>query len=395
MSVDFPATALPYGVFSRDSGPRRLGVGLGNSVVDLEELSRRGEVSSVDPALLQTGSLDDLLAAGTQAWEALRQELMDRATGPGFGVEPLHQDEVTMHLAWTVADYVDFYSSRYHAENVGRMFRPDREPLMPNWLHLPVGYHGRSGTVVVDGTPIRRPCGQRRTSDGIEFGPSTRLDIELEVGFVLGGQSDLGEPVPITQAHRHLFGVVLLNDWSARDIQAWEYVPLGPFLGKSFATSVSAWVMPMTALDGARAEGPPQTEPVPLPYLRTDEPRGLSLDLEVWMKPAGAPAATRIAGVNTAQALYWSAAQQMAHMTVNGATIRPGDLFASGTVSGPTRAERGSLLELTWSGTDPIEVDGWTRTFLEDGDQITLTGSAPGPQGPIPLGPVSGVIQPA
>ncbi len=395
MSIDFPPAALPYGVFSHDSGPRTLGVGVGREIVDLTDLASRGEVSSVDPTLLQGGSLDGLLAAGAGTWNALREELVARATGPGFGSKPFDQDEVAMHLAWTVADYVDFYSSRHHAENVGRIFRPDRAPLLPNWLHLPVAYHGRSGTVVVDGTPIRRPHGQRRTPSGIKFGPSTRLDIELELGFVCGGPSRLGEPVPISEAGGHLFGVVLLNDWSARDIQAWEYVPLGPFLGKSFATSVSAWVMPIAALDGARVDGPPQTDPVPLPYLRTDDPWGLSLDLEVWMTPAGAQEASRIAAVNTGRALYWNAAQQLAHMTVNGATIRPGDLFGSGTVSGPTRTERGSLLELTWSGAEPIDVDGSSRTFLEDGDRITLTGSAPGPQAPIPLGPVSGVIQPA
>lgn len=395
MSVDFPPTALPYGVFALDSGPRKLGVGLGTGIVDLDDLSRRGEVSAVDPVLLQAGNLDGLLAAGAEAWEALREELVIKATGPGFKADPIDQDEVTMHLAWTVADYADFYSSRYHAENVGRMFRPDSEPLMPNWLHLPVAYHGRSGTVVVDGTPIRRPCGQRRTPDGIVFGASTRLDIELELGFIVGGHSKMGEPVPIHEVDRHLFGVVLLNDWSARDIQAWEYVPLGPFLGKSFATSVSAWVMPMAALAPARVEGPAQNDPVPLPYLRGQEPWSLSLDLEVWMQPAGSTSAARIAEVNTAQALYWNAAQQLAHMTVNGASVRPGDLFGSGTVSGPTRSERGSLLELTWSGSEPIEVDGMIRTFLEDGDRITLAGSAPGPGGTIPLGPVSGVIQPA
>lgn len=394
MTTDFPHHVIPYGVFSEADGRRRLGAAVGQGVIDLDALARSGGVSSIEPELLTTGRLNDLLAAGRSAWDALREELTG-AMAAGDLEPSIAQSEVRMHLAWDVADYVDFYSSRYHAENIGALFRPDDELLVPNWLHLPAGYHGRAGTILVDGTPVRRPAGQRQTPEGeVVFGPSTRLDIELEVGFVLGGQSSLGHPVPIGRAQEHLFGVVLLNDWSARDIQTWEYVPLGPFLGKSFATSVSAWVVPMAALAEARVPGPAQTDPAPLPYLQADEPWALSLDLEVWMQPAGTDAATRIARVNAAEGLYWNAAQQLAHMTVNGATIRPGDLFGSGTVSGPERHQRGSLLELSWAGQEPLDVGGITRSFLEDGDEVTLTGSAPGPDGPIPLGPVSGVIQP-
>ena len=394
MTIDFPPAAMPYGVFSRAGRPR-LGLGLGRHIIDIDAEARAGQITSVDPALLTTGRLNDLLKTGAPVWRALREELSALVRENGFTTSPIPQAEAAMHLAWEVADYVDFYSSRFHAENVGRIFRPNQDPLPPNWLHLPVGYHGRSGTVVVDGSPVRRPAGQRRTRGGrVVFGPSRRLDFELEVGFVLGGESTLGEPIPASVVEDHLFGVVLLNDWSARDIQAWEYVPLGPFLGKSFATSVSAWVVPWDALRKARVPGPVQVDPEPLPYLRTDVPWGLSLDLEIRMRPAGARTDERIASVNTAEALYWNVAQQLAHMTVNGATVRPGDLLASGTVSGPQRHQRGSLLELSWNGTDPLQVGGRRRTFLQDGDRIVLAGSAPGPHGPIPLGPVSGEVLP-
>lgn len=391
--MTFPLPTLPYGVFSVPGKTRRLSVAIGDSLIDLEAEAAAGGIRSIDPGLVSTGRLNELLEAGRPTWEALRSELLEKAGSDSFATSPIPISAVTMHLAWEVTDYVDFYSSRHHAENVGRLFRPDSEPLLPNWLHLPVGYHGRSGTVVVDGTPIRRPIGQRRGADGtVEFGPSTRLDIELEVGFVLGGRTDLGDPVSIADVADHLFGVVLVNDWSARDIQAWEYVPLGPFLGKSFATSVSAWVVPVAALKDARVPGPPQTEPAPLAYLRCPEPWALSLDLEVWMRPASSNIPTRVAAVNTADGLYWNAAQQLAHMTVNGATVRPGDLIASGTVSGPDREERGSLLELTWGGSEPLELGGAVRTFLEDGDEVTLRGKAVTEQGTISLGSVSGTI---
>jgi fumarylacetoacetase len=303
------------------------------------------------------------------------------------------QSEVDLHLAWDVADYVDFYSSRHHAENVGRIFRPEADPLPDNWLHLPVAYHGRAGTVVVDGTPINRPHGQyRRPDGGVAHGPTTKLDFELELGFVLGGPTRLGEPVPIERAADHIFGVVLVNDWSARDIQSWEYRPLGPFLGKSFATSVSAWVVPLTSLGSAWTTGPVQ-DPEPLPYLRSDPASSLSIDLEVWLRPAEAEQATMVASVDAAEGLYWNPLQQLAHSTVNGATVRAGDLFASGTVSGPLPHQRGSLLEATWGGSAAVDIDGIERTFLEDGDTVELRGSAPAPNGErVPLGPVTGSI---
>jgi fumarylacetoacetase len=291
-----------------------------------------------------------------------------------------------------VADYVDFYSSRHHAENLGRILRPDGEPLTPNWRHLPVGYHGRAGTVRVSGTPVVRPSGQRRapTDEAPTFGPSRRLDVEAEVGFVVGTPSALGRPVPLADFPEHVFGVCLVNDWSARDLQAWEYVPLGPFLGKSFLTSVSPWVVPLAALEAARVAAPERDVPL-LSYLDdTGRPWGLDLTLEV-----------RLNGELVSRPpfgqLYWTPAQQLAHLTVNGASLRTGDLYASGTVSGPERDQRGSFIELSWGGEEPIPLaDGTTRTFLEDGDVVTIAATAPGTAGGrISLGEVTGRVEPA
>jgi fumarylacetoacetase len=386
--IDFPPEALPYCAFTSDDGRRRLGVGIGTDVVDLDAAARAGAVGSVDPALLTSGRLNELLARPRAEWLVLRDELA------GADLEPfrLPQREVELVLAWEIPDYVDFFSSRHHAEHASRIFRSEGPPLLPNWLWLPVGYHGRSGTIVVDGTPVRRPNGQRLDDDGrVAFGPSTRLDFELEVGTVLGGPTVQGEPIPIEQAADHLFGMVLVNDWSARDIQGWESQPLGPFLGKSFATSVSAWVVPMEALAGVRVAGPAQTDPEPLPHLRSSEVWAFDIDVEAWIRPAGSDEAHQVTGVNMAEGLYWNAAQQLAHLTSNGASVRAGDLFASGTVSGSTTEQLGCLLELTWNGTRTIRLGDQVRTFLEDGDEVILGGRA----GHLPLGPVRGVVTPA
>lgn len=384
MSVNFPVPALPYGVYLADDGAPHLCVAAGTDLIDLHAAAA-DLADAVDPNFLRAGRLNELLAAGRGAWSGLRAALIERVVSGSLDRHRRPQDGGEMRLAWEVADFVDFYSSQHHAENVGRMFRPDAEPLLPNWRHLPVGYHGRSGTVYVDGTPVRRPRGQRRQPDGqIVFGPSVRLDIEAELGWILGGPTRPGDTVPTTSAADHLFGIVILNDWSARDIQAWEYVPLGPFLGKSFATSVSAWILPLDALDGSRKPGPAQ-EPQPLDYLRTHQPWAFDIDLAVELN------GVEVARINAADALYWNPAQQLAHMTVNGATVRPGDLFGTGTISGPEHHQRGSLLELTWNGTEPLHLDdGTIRTFLEDGDEVTISASA----GPVPLGPVTGKILP-
>ena len=337
---------LGFGTVRRD-GERRLGFRSGDAVVDLGP-----------------GSLDELLPQGREAWERVTWEAVAAAE---FGDRSFGVDEIEVELPFTVADYVDFYSSLEHATNLGRMFRPDAEPLLPNWRHLPVGYHGRAGTVVVSGTPVHRPQGQSKQPDaeGPVFGPSRRLDLELELGFVVGVPSVLGEPVPTSAFRDHVFGVVLVNDWSARDIQAWEYVPLGPFLGKSFATSISAWVTPLALLDERRVPAPVQ-EPEPLPHLRVDGDWGLDLPLEVELNGA-------VIARGNARGLYWTMPQQLAHATSNGATVRAGDLMASGTISGAERDSVGSLIELTRNGSVPIRLtDGSARTFLEDGDEVVL-----------------------
>jgi len=310
-----------------------------------------------------------------------------------LGVSPhLHPlDDVTLHLPVEVADYADFYASEDHATNVGKVFRPDNAALPPNWKHLSIGYHGRSGTVVVSGTDVVRPTGQRKgpNDPAPVFGPSIRLDIEAELGYVVGGATELGSRVSVDEAVDHLFGVVLLNDWSARDLQAWEYVPLGPFLGKSFATTVSAWVTPLEALDTARVPLPGQTDPQVLPYLRGDA-FGLDVHVEVALNGT-------VVSRPEHRVMYWSPAQMLAHLTVNGASLRDGDLFGSGTISGPEKGSRGSLLELTWNGTDPLQLpDGSTRGFLEDGDTVTMTAWAPGPDGArIGIAEATGTIRPA
>ena len=386
----FSVHNLPYGVFSSGDDPPRVGVALGEHVIDLAPLAAAAGLEGAQ--LFQSPSLNPLMASGLPAWTAVRAWLQELLTHEGHRdlVEGhlLPHHDVRMHLPFEVADFVDFYSSREHAENVGRLFRPDAEPLLPNWKHLPVGYHGRAGTVVVSGTDIARPSGQRAGPDGPTYGPSQKLDIEAELGFVVGVRSALGTAVSIESFREHVFGVCLVNDWSARDIQSWEYVPLGPFLGKSFATSISPWVVPLQALEQARIRSPAQDPPV-LDYLKGSENWGLDIDLEVALN--GTVVARPPFG-----GMYWTPAQQLAHLTINGASLRTGDLYASGTVSGPKRKQRGSLLELSWNGAEPVTLDGGEqRTFLEDGDQVTITASAPGTDGArIGFGEVTGRILP-
>jgi fumarylacetoacetase len=375
---------LPLGSVVDVSGRRFAAVRVGEFALDLA-------AAGLHASLFADGSLDAFLAAGRPVWSTVRAQVIERLSNQAFRstVTPALVPLATVRpvLAFTVADYVDFYASEHHATNVGRIFRPDSDPLTPNWKHLPIGYHGRAGTVVVSGTPVRRPCGQSRGKDGvIEFGPSQRLDLEAEVAFVVGTASAPGEPVPVAEFAEHVFGLCLLNDWSARDIQAWEYVPLGPFLGKSFATSVAGWITPLDALDAAWVTPPARSQPT-LPYLDDrGTPSGLDLRLEV-----------RLNGMVIARppfaAMYWTPAQMLAHMTVNGAHVRTGDLYASGTVSGPERDQRGSLLELSWNGADPIALaDGTTRGFLLDGDEVAIVASAPGRHGRIELAEVRGQI---
>ncbi len=392
----FGIATLPYGVFSTgDPQRRRVGVRIGDHVLDA---ARAAETAGMESGICwEQPSLNHFVSLGPHAWSAARAWLTQVLTDESYrdAVEPhlVPLGDVVMHLPVEVADYVDFYASEHHALNVGRLFRPDNPALPASWRHLPIGYHGRAGTVVVSGTDVVRPTGQRRGPDnGVPaFGPSTRLDIEAELGYVVGGATALGSRVRVGEATDHLFGVVLLNDWSARDIQAWEYVPLGPFLGKSFATTVSAWVTPLAALDAARVPLPGQ-DPEPLPYLLGGPGEVFGLDVRYEVRLNG----TLVATPSHAD-MYWSPAQMLAHLTVNGASLRDGDVFASGTVSGPTRESRGSLLELTWNGTDPLTLDdGSTRGFLEDGDTVTLTAWAPGADGTrIGFGEASGTVRPA
>ncbi|MFV0462933.1 MAG: fumarylacetoacetase [Nostocoides sp.] len=382
---------LPYGVFSHQ-GRRRVGVRLGDAVLDLAGASPNLGLGEDIANAWAAPSLNAFLTLGHTAWDTARDRLVNAVRERASWVTEhlIELAEVQLHLPLEVADYVDFYASEHHATNVGRIFRPHTDPLPANWKHLPIGYHGRSGTIVLSDTPIRRPSGQRRpVGDQQQFGPSIKLDIEVELGFIVGGASRIGEPIGIDSAAEHLFGVVLLNDWSARDIQAWEYVPLGPFLGKSFATSISPWVVPMAAL--AQARRPlNQHDPVPLPYLRSGT-GDFTLEVHLTCELND----TAISSPEYAD-MYWSPEQMLAHMSVNGASVRPGDLFGSGTISGPSPDQRGSLLELTWDGAEPITLaDGTSRGFLEDGDTVAITGWAPGADGArIGFGAVRGTIAP-
>jgi fumarylacetoacetase len=385
---------LPYGIFSHDEEEPRVGVRIGDLVLDLAPVAANEmlEIAHV----FEATDLNPLMAMGPRTWSSVRRWVTSLLTDEAERdlVEPLlvPVEQATMHLPVTVADYVDFYCSLQHASNVGAIFRPDAEPLLPNWRHLPVGYHGRAGTVVVSGTEVRRPRGQRLPASPAgeghgpmpTYGPSQRLDIEAELGFVVGAPSRIGDQVGVDAFTDHVFGVMPLNDWSARDIQAWEYVPLGPFLGKSFATSVSAWVTPLEALGPARVDLPGQ-DPEPLEYLRVGENAGYDIDFEVVLNG-------EVVSRPPYRSLYWSPAQMLAHMTVNGASLRTGDLFASGTVSGDRKDQRGSLLELSWGGREPFTVAGEERAFLQDGDTVTIRATAPGAKGRIGLGEVTGTI---
>jgi fumarylacetoacetase len=390
---------LPLGAVVHGGGRPQLAARVGEHALLVGPLADAGLLE--DPAgALRAERLNPLLALGRPAWSALRSRLRallsegaPEAERVGSALVPLAGCHPVLPLA--VGDYVDFYSSLEHATNLGRMFRPEAEPLLPNWRELPVGYHGRASTVVVSGTPVRRPHGQLPPGEPggrPRLAPSERLDIELELGFVTGGPGNpLGTPIRAAEAGEHVFGFVLVNDWSARDIQRWEYVPLGPFLGKSFATSVSPWIVPLEALEPYRVAGPPQ-EPAPLPYLRTEEGWALDLALEVALAPAGGE--ETVVSRTNARGLYWSVPQQLAHATVNGTAIRAGDLYASGTISGAEPGSFGSLIELTWGGRDPLALaGGQERSFLEDGDTVVLRGATP--DGRVALGEVRGTVLPA
>ncbi|MEO1423145.1 MAG: fumarylacetoacetase [Pseudomonadota bacterium] len=390
----FPLNNLPFGVFSNGDAPRCC-TAIGDQVLDLAAVE---EVGLLPDAGLSAPTLNDFMECGPETWQAVRKRLTELLSeGADETVRPmLHpMSAVTMHLPFRVAEYTDFYAGRHHAENVGTMFRGKENALPPNWLHIPIGYNGRASTVVVSGTDIVRPNGQTKAPDAEMpgFGPSRRLDIELEMGAVVGTPSAMGHPLTVAEAEDMIFGYVLLNDWSARDVQAWEYQPLGPFQAKAFATSISPWVVTKAALDPFRIATPERVHPL-LPYLAEPGPGLYDIALEVEMTPPGG-APTTICRTNYRE-MYYSAAQQLAHHASSGCAMNVGDLLGSGTISGPTKDSRGSLLELTWGGKEPLTLAGGvTRTFIEDGDTLTLTGHAEGDGYRIGFGSCTGTILPA
>ena len=405
----FPIQNLPYGVFTPpETTVPRVGVAIGDHVLDLAVLNDDGlfdapELRNTRPFAQPT--LNEFMALDASAWAAVRERLQTllRADTPELRDDAalrervLHpRADVTLQLPVDIGDYTDFYSSKQHATNVGTMFRGAENALKDNWVHLPVGYHGRASSVILSGRDVRRPCGQTRPNDDEPpvFGPTQLLDFELETGFFVGDGNELGTPITIDEADDHIFGMVLVNDWSARDIQGWEYDPLGPFLGKSFATTISPWVVPMAALEPFRTEGPTQ-DPEPLDYLRAEGDAAYDVTLEVDLQAPSMSSPHTVCRSNTKH-LYWTMRQQLAHHTINGCNARPGDLMASGTISGPTEAGYGSMLELSWRGEKPVPLPGdETRSFLKDGDRVILRGYAEGDGYRIGFGTAEGKILPA
>lgn len=403
---DFPIQNLPFGIFkSGDSGPR-VGVAIGNKVLDLATLNKLSYFSNlgINQSVLENKYLNDLIALGQVQWRAIRQRVSEllRDSDPELrdNIEDrrlvlLEQSAVQMLMPVKVGDYTDFYSSKEHATNVGTMFRDPDNALLPNWLHIPVGYHGRASSIVVSGTDVRRPKGQTIAPDATQptFGPSKLLDFELEMAFIVGKENVMGNSVSTKDAEDHIFGMVLFNDWSARDIQKWEYVPLGPFLAKNFASSVSPWVVTMDALQPFKVAGPIQ-DPEPLPYLKFDGEKNYNINLEVAIKPENGGEKT-VCHSNF-KYMYWNMAQQLAHHTINGCNMQIGDMCASGTISGPTPESYGSMLELTWRGSKPFQMpDGSERKFINDGDTVIMRGYAEKDGVRVGFGEVTGKVLPA
>ncbi len=404
----FPIENLPFGIFKPANRSARAGVAIGEFVLDLAVLEERGHFhlpETGDRAVFSTDALNAFLALGRPAWRKVReiiQHLLNSETATlrddaELRARAFHsRTEVTMQLPARIGDYTDFYSSYHHAHNVGTMLRGAENALMPNWKWLPVAYHGRASSIVVSGTDVRRPHGQIKPPDAATpvFGPTRSFDYELETAFLIGPGNPLGTAITIDNAIDHIFGLVLMNDWSARDVQAWEYQPLGPFLAKNFSTSISPWVVMLEALEPFRKPLPTQ-DPEPLPYLRAAKDFTYDINLEAHLQTAALSEPHIITRTNF-QNLYWSIAQQLAHHTVNGCNLQPGDLLASGTISGPTEDSRGCMLELTWRGANPLTLpNGETRKWLEDGDRLTITGWAQGDGYRVGFGEVMGQILPA
>ncbi|MBC8197747.1 MAG: fumarylacetoacetase [Candidatus Marinimicrobia bacterium] len=397
----FPIQNLPYGIFSsHENSKKRAGIAIGEFVLDLAQLEKEGLLNS---NYFSNSTLNSFMSGGKKEWSNVRSQvqelLMD--TNPTLRDNSILREkvfykqlDVTMHIPANIGDYTDFYSSKNHATNVGAMFRDPENALLPNWLHLPVGYHGRSSSIVVSGTDIHRPNGQTMPlgSDNPVFGPCRLMDFELEMGCFVGTGNNLGEPISIENASEHLFGLVLVNDWSARDIQKWEYVPLGPFLAKNLATSISPWIIPFEALDEFRIENPIQENPTPLPYLQSNDKWTFDMKLEVQIKTEKMENPETICNSNY-KYMYWNLAQQLAHHTITGCNMNPGDMFASGTISGEESDSYGSMLELAWKGTMPIQLsNGEKRKFIQDNDEIIMTGYAQGKGYRVGFGEVKGKI---
>ncbi|SFE78288.1 fumarylacetoacetate hydrolase [Sulfitobacter brevis] len=398
--TDFPLNNLPYGVFSTNALEPRCGVAIGDQILDMAALEEAGLIELSEEPVFDVPYWNDVMELGVDAWEALRARLIEllSADAPEQASVAPHlvpMADVLLHMPMVVSEYTDFYAGKHHATNVGTMFRGAENALPPNWLHIPIGYNGRASTVVVSGTDIHRPNGQLKAPDADtpSFGPCKRLDIELEMGAIVGTSTDMGQTVSVAEADEMIFGYVLLNDWSARDIQAWEYQPLGPFQAKAFATSISPWIVTRAALEPFRTSTPEREKEL-LPYLQEPGPMLYNIDLSVIIEPEGGKQEV-LARTNYNQ-MYYSAAQQLTHHASSGCAMNAGDLLGSGTISGPGKSERGSLLELSWGGKEPITLaDGSTRSFIEDGDNMILTGHAQGEGFRIGFGACEGRILPA
>ena len=380
-SSDFTIHNLPFGIFSNGS-IKKVGVAIGDQILDLPAVAKMGLFDSIEIPIqcLENEYLNDFIALGKKKTNSVRDQIQEALCDENSPLKDaknvlIPQNEATMHMPVQVGDYTDFYSSIEHATNVGKMFRDPENALLPNWKHIPVGYHGRASSIIVSGQNIHRPYGQLKPVDGPPaYSPTKRLDFELEMAFIVGKSTNLGETIRTDNAEDHIFGMVLFNDWSARDVQKWEYVPLGPFLAKSFASSISPWIVTMEALAPFRVAGPVQ-QPAVLPYLQYSGEKNLDINLEVSISPSGSEAS--VICHSNFKYMYWNMAQQLAHHTMNGCNVNIGDMMASGTISGPTPDSFGSMLELSWGGKNPITLsEGATRTFIEDGDTVSMKGYA-------------------
>jgi fumarylacetoacetase len=403
---DFPIQNIPFGVFLTRDDIITIGTRIGDTAIDLGALHQLGYFKGIDLTddIFLQDSLNDFIADGRKTWRLVRNRVSEifMTDNPVLRDNEEHKqrvlftmNEIEMQLPVDVGDYTDFYASKEHATNVGSLFRDPENALLPNWLHIPIGYHGRSSSIIPSGTPVRRPVGQTKPGEDGKpgFGPSKLLDFELEMAFITTAANDLGKRISIDEAEDYIFGLVLFNDWSARDIQAWEYVPLGPFLGKSFASTISPWIVTLDALEPFRVAGPKQ-DPEPLPYLQQQGKKNFDIKLQASIKPEGGPES--VVCNSNFKYMYWSMAQQLTHHTVNGCNVRSGDMMGSGTISGPTKDSYGSMLELSWRGQNPVPLsDGSTRKFIEDGDTVILRGYCENDKVRIGFGKCSGKVLPA